>query len=381
MNILILSDSFKGSLTSAEAGECIRRGFAAVFPDAVCRVLSMADGGEGTVEALVAGVGGRYHTVPVHDPLGRPMEAQLALLSDGTAVIEMAAASGLALLREEERDPARTSTYGTGELIRAALDLGAKQLFIGIGGSATNDGGMGMARALGAEFFDKAGAALPEGGLALRELDRIDVCGLDPRLKSVPVAVACDVTNPLTGKNGASWVYGPQKGADEVMCAALDAALSNYGAHLHTLCGCDVAAQPGAGAAGGLGAGLIAFCGGELKPGIDEITRLLRLDEKVQWADLVLTGEGQIDRTSAMGKVLSGIGALGVKYGKPVTAFGGGIGEGADAVLDAGVTAYTSITGGPMALADAIERAPALLEAAAERAARLIQTGIILHRC
>jgi glycerate kinase len=375
MNILILSDSFKGSLPSAAAGECLRSGFARVFPNAVYRVLSMADGGEGTVEALVAGVGGRYVTANVSDPLGRPITAQFALLDDGTAVIEMAAASGLALLDAGERDPSITSTRGTGELIRVALDNGATRLFIGIGGSATNDGGTGMARALGARFLDAQGRELPEGGLALRDLASIDTTHLDARLAQTPVAVACDVTNPLCGANGASFVYGPQKGADPELCAALDAALSRYGA----LLGGDIANQSGAGAAGGLGAGLIAFCGGELKPGIDEITRLLQLDRHVRWADLVLTGEGQIDRTSAMGKVLSGVGALGKRYGKPVLAFGGGIGVGAEAVYDAGVSAYTAITSRPMTLGDAIADASELLTAAAERAARFVATGIILQ--
>ncbi len=379
MKILILSDSFKGSLSSAQAGACIARGFRAVFEEAEYRVMSMADGGEGTVEALVSGAGGQYHTVTVSDPLGRPISAQFAMLSDGTAVIEMAAASGLALLKPEERNPAVTSTYGTGELMRAALDLGAKRLFIGIGGSATNDGGAGMARALGVKFYDADGKQLPEGGLALRDLALIDIKGLDRRLFDVPVAVACDVTNPLCGKLGASWVYGPQKGADEALCAQLDAALTVYGSALGALCGSDIAAQPGAGAAGGLGAGLIAFCGGRLMPGIEEITRLLNLEEHVRWADLVITGEGRIDRTSAMGKVLSGIGALGKLYGKPVLAFGGSIGEGADAVLETGVTAYTAITDSPMTLEQAIENAPALLTAAAQRTARFLATGIILQ--
>lgn len=381
MNILIVPDSFKGSLSSAAAGACIARGFRAVFPDADCRVLPLADGGEGTVDALVSALGGEEHTRTVTGPDGRPVQARFAMLTDGTAVMEMAEASGLALLATEARDPAHTTTYGTGELIRAALDLGAKQILIGIGGSATNDGGAGMARALGVRFLDEAGGELPEGGLALAGLARIDASGLDARLSRTPVAVACDVTNPLCGENGASWLYGPQKGADTALCAALDAALSRYGAALARLCGRDIASIPGAGAAGGLGAGLIAFCGGALRPGIEEVMRLLRLDEQVAWADLVLTGEGQIDRTSAMGKVLSGVGALGLRYGKPVVAFGGGIGDGADDVLAAGITAYTAITSRPMALETAIADAPVLLEQAAQCAARMIQTGIILHWC
>lgn len=379
MNILILSDSFKGSLSSAQAGNCIAQGFRAVFEQAQIRVLPMADGGEGTAEALMAGVGGQYHTVTVLDPLKRPTPAQFAMLSDGTAVIEMASASGLVLLTQQERDPAVTTTYGTGELMRAALDLGAKRLFIGIGGSATNDGGAGMARALGVKFYDADGNELPEGGLALRDLALVDIKGLDRRLFDVPVAVACDVTNPLCGKLGASWVYGPQKGADEALCAQLDAALTVYGSALDALCGRQIADEPGAGAAGGLGAGLIAFCGGRLCSGAAEVARLLNLEEQVRWADLVITGEGRIDRTSAMGKVLCGVGALGRQYGKPVVAFGGSVGEGADAVLQQGVTAYTAITDSPMTLAHAIENAPALLTAAAERTARLLAVGSSLQ--
>lgn len=379
MNLLIAPDSFKGSLTSREAGEAIARGFARVFPDADLTVLPLADGGEGTVDALVAAVGGEILSADAPDPLLRMRKARFALLPDGTATLEMAEASGLALLRDTERDPAVTSTYGTGALLRAALGAGAKRIFLGIGGSATNDGGAGMARALGARFLDKDGRELPEGGLALRDLDKIDVSDLDPRLAHTPVLVACDVTNPLCGPLGASFVYGPQKGADAALCRALDAALSHYGRKLAELLGRDIADLPGAGAAGGLGAGLMAFCGGVLQPGFDEISRLVALEAKIQAADLVVTGEGRIDRTSAMGKVLSGVGASCKKYGRPAVAFGGGIGPGADDVLACGISAYCAIADGPMSAERAIADAAALLEAAAARQARFLKAGTILN--
>jgi glycerate 2-kinase len=236
-----------------------------------------------------------------------------------------------------------------------------------------------MARALGARFLGKNGQELPEGGLALRDLERIDVSNLDPRLENTPVLVACDVTNPLCGSLGASFVYGPQKGADDALCRALDSSLSHYGKKLAELLGRDIADLPGAGAAGGLGAGLMAFCGGVLQPGFDEISRLVALEAKIQAADLVVTGEGRIDRTSAMGKVLSGVGAACQKFGRPAVAFGGGIGPGADDVLDCGIAAYCAIADGPMTLERAIADAAALLEAASARQARFLKAGTILN--
>ena len=379
MNLLIAPDSFKGSLTSREAGEAIARGFARVFPDADLTVLPLADGGEGTVDALVSAVGGEILSADAPDPLLRPRKARFALLPDGTAALEMAEASGLALLADGERDPAVTSTFGTGALLRAALDSGAKRIFLGIGGSATNDGGAGMARALGARFLDRDGRELPEGGLALRDLDRIDVSKLDPRLAHTPVLVACDVTNPLCGELGASFVYGPQKGADAALCRALDAALSHYGKKLAELLGSDIAEKPGAGAAGGLGAGLMAFCGGILQPGFDEISRLVSLESRIREADLVVTGEGRIDRTSAMGKVLSGVGASCKRLGRPAVALCGSIGPGADDVLGCGIAAYCAIADGPMSSERAIADAAALLESASARQARFLKAGTILN--
>ena len=378
MNILIVPDSFKGSLSSAETGACIQKGFQAVFPHAQYTVLSMADGGEGTTRALLEGAGGKLFHKTVTGPMGKPVKASYAILDDGTAVIEMAAASGLDLTVDAERNPAYATTYGTGELMRAAIARGAKKLFIGIGGSATNDGGVGMAKALGAKFYDRNGEELSPGVLSLLELDRIDCSGLDPRLRDLHVTVACDVKNPLCGPNGASYVFGPQKGAGPELIRKLDQALSVYSKKLAETFHQDFASVPGAGAAGGMGAGLMAFCGGRLIPGIDEIMSILRLEERVREADLVITGEGRIDKTSVMGKVLSGIGRLGKACGTPVVAVGGSIGEGAEAVYDAGISAFLSSVNKPMEITEAIEHAPVLLQRAAQNMARFLKTGMEL---
>jgi glycerate kinase len=296
------------------------KGFARVFPSAGYSVLPIADGGEGTAHALVSGVGGSYFTETVPGPLGTPVEAQYAVLKNGAAVIEMAAASGLDLVPEEKRDPSVTTTYGTGQLIRAALDRGCRKIFIGIGGSATNDGGAGMAQALGARLLDQDGHDLSFGGGALFGLETIDVSALDPRLKDTEIVVFCDVKNPLCGPDGASAVYGPQKGADESMIRLLDSALLHYGEKLAGFSGRDVAQIPGSGAAGGLGAGLLAFCSAALRPGFEEIASMIGLEAEVAFCALVITGEGRIDATSANGKVLSGVGQLASKRRKPAIA-------------------------------------------------------------
>ena len=375
MRILIAPDSFKGSTSSLETAKCIRAGLTSVWPDCEARILPVADGGEGTVEALVAGTGGTYRKCMVADPLGRPVEARLGLLPDGTAVIEMAQASGLPLLSASERDPAVTSTYGTGQMILKALDLGCRRIIMGIGGSATNDGGAGMAAALGVKLLDKTGAPLAPGGAALAKLDSIDISGMDPRIRETEFLIASDVTNPLCGESGASAVYGPQKGADPQMVVELDAALSRYGEKLKALFGRDFASLPGAGAAGGLGAGLMAFCNGKLQPGIDIVFRMLSLERQVALADLVITGEGRVDATSASGKLLSGIGRLAIRYAKPVVAITGCIGPGWEKLLDMGITAVVPIADGPITLEESLAQAPRLITQAAIRIAQLIQAG------
>lgn len=375
MHILIVPDSFKGSLSSIEAAQCIDTGFRRVFSGCTSGLLPVADGGEGTVEALVAGAGGQIVTATVSDPLGRPVEAQFGLLEDGWAVIEMAQASGLPLLAPQERNPGRTSTYGTGQLIRAALDRGCRHMLIGIGGSATNDGGAGMAAALGVRFLDSGSALLPPGGLALANLAQIDLTQLDPRIRDTEFVVASDVTNPLCGSNGASAVYGPQKGASPQQVAALDEALAHYATLLATTCGLDVANLPGAGAAGGLGAGLMAFCSARLRPGIDVIFERLGLEAQIARADLILTGEGRVDATSANGKLLSGVGRLALRHRKPVIALTGSAGEGSQTLEALGIRAVVPIADGPISLEQSLADASRLITDAAERTARLLRIG------
>ena len=375
MHILIVPDSFKGSLSSTQVGERIRDGLRSVLSQASFRLLPVADGGEGTVEAVSAAAGGTAYSVQVAGPMGNPVFAQYAVLPDGTAVLEMAQASGLPLVPLPLRDPGRATTRGTGELISAALDQGCSRILIGIGGSATNDGGAGMARALGARFLDRNGQELAEGGGALEGLDRIDLSGLDPRLARAEFLVASDVTAPLCGPQGASLVFSPQKGASPQQAARLDRCLAHYGQVLEATFHRPLVNLPGAGAAGGLGAGLMAFCNAQLQPGIDIIFDLLHLEQEAAQADLIVTGEGRIDATSATGKLLSGVGRLARQYQKPAIAFAGAVAL-ADADLQAiGLQAAIPICDGPMALEDSLSQASALTFQAAQRTARLIRLG------
>ncbi|MGB3958921.1 MAG: glycerate kinase, partial [bacterium] len=283
MRIIIAPDSFKGSLTAAEVAASIERGVKRVLPQAETIPVPLADGGEGTVDALVSATGGRLVTKEVTGPLGERVKASYGLLGDGeTAVIEMAAASGLPLVPLEKRNPMLTTTYGTGELILAALDEGCRRIIIGIGGSATNDGGAGMAQALGVKLLDEEGLDIPYGAAGLARLDRIDISSLDRRLAQVEVLVACDVDNPLTGPRGAARVYGPQKGADPQMVEELDQILGRFAAIILRDLGKDVKDIPGAGAAGGLGAGLMAFLNGRLAPGVELVLAAVKLEERIQ---------------------------------------------------------------------------------------------------
>ncbi len=376
MRIIVAPDSFKGSLSALAAAEAIERGIRAVFPDAEVIKVPIADGGEGTVEALVAATGGRVEHRTVRGPLGEPVRAHWGVLGDGkTAVIEMAAASGLPLVPKERRDPRITTTWGTGELMKAALDAGLATLVIGIGGSATNDGGAGMARALGARFLDADGRDLPEGGAALARLARIDLAGLDPRLAGAGVLVACDVDNPLTGPRGASAVYGPQKGATPEMVRELDAALGNYARIAKAETGRDAADVPGAGAAGGLGAGLLFFTPARLRPGVEIVVETTGLSTKMKGADLVITGEGRTDFQTAMGKAPVGVARVAKPLGVPVVCLAGGLGDGADDVLERGIDALASVVPQAMALEECMARGAELLEAAAARLCRLLRVG------
>lgn len=361
--IVIAPDSFKGSLSSTEAAQAMARGVQRALPEAELVLLPLSDGGEGLVESLVTASGGELLEYEVTGPLGTPVTAQMGLMGGGrTAVIEMAQASGLVLVPEAERNPLVTTTFGTGELIAKALDLGCDHLIIGIGGSATNDGGMGMAQALGVRFYDADGELLGAGGGELARLDRIDCSRLDPRLADVRIEVACDVNNPLTGPQGASHVYGPQKGATPEMVEFLDAALARYDRILQRDLGQDVGRVPGAGAAGGLGAGLMAILGGKLVSGIELVLNVLDFEAKAGGADLVITGEGKFDGQSAYGKVPMGVARRSRALGVPCVVIAGTVLPSADILHGEGVAAYFSILNRPMTLQEAMEGAAELLE-------------------
>ncbi len=373
--VLIAPQAFKGSLDAVLVAAAIARGLRKVWADAIVDELPLADGGEGTVRTLVRATGGTLHTSAVHDPLGREIAAEWGTLGDGTtAVIEMAAASGLPLLREDERDPRVTSTRGTGELILEAAASGSHKIVIGIGGSATNDGGAGMARALGYRFLDQDGRDLPDGGAALARLHHLEG-QTDPRLVRPTVEVACDVRNPLLGTLGASAVYGPQKGATPAMVRELDLALARFADVVEGFVGRGIRDVPGAGAAGGLGAGLLAFLDARLRSGAEIVLEASRFDARVREADLVITGEGRVDAQSAYGKLTQAVTEAAQRANVPVMAIAGGTAAGYEALYAVGLDALELITDGPMPLAEAMAGAAGLVERAAERLARAIEVG------
>lgn len=381
MKIVVAPQAFKGSLDAPEVAEAIARGVKQVFPHALLAVLPVADGGEGTVRALVQASGGQTVTTRVLGPLRRPVNATWGLLGDGRrAVIEMAAASGLPLLRRDERDPLAASSVGTGELIKHALDHDVQELIIGIGGSATNDGGAGMAAALGARFLDEDGRTLPLGAEPLLRLARIDISGLDPRLAHVTVRVACDVNNPLTGPTGASQVYGPQKGATSETVELLDRALERFASVVRRDLGKAVSDVPGAGAAGGLGAGLIAFLNATLCPGVDIVFDAIRLDDQLQGAQLVITGEGRMDGQDLYGKAPMEVVKRAHKLGIPVIAVVGSTGRDYKVLFDHGLDAVIGTVNRPMALDRAVAEAPRLISDAAMRACRIVRVGMRIER-
>jgi glycerate kinase len=372
LKIVIAPDSFKGSLSATAAAEAAGRGVLRARPDAQTVIVPLADGGEGTVEALVRATGGRILPAVATDPLGKRIESFFGVLGDGeTAVVEMAAASGLPLVPEGERNPMNTTSYGTGELIRAALNAGCSKLILGLGGSATNDGGVGMVQALGGIFKDSAGRETGHGGRELSRICSIDLSRLDPRLAKTKIIAASDVQNPLTGKTGASYIFGPQKGATPKMAEELDAGLKNLAEAIRRNLGIDVENQPGAGAAGGMGAACMAFLGAELRSGIDILLDATAFKNKLQGAGLVITGEGRIDSQTLDGKTVSGVLRLAQNAGVPVIALCGGVGPGGYDLLESGVCAVLSIANRPMTLAEAQAGAEELLERAAEQAIRL----------
>jgi len=379
MKIVLAPQALKGSLDAAAVGQAMAEGARLALPDAEIAIIPVADGGEGTVRALVAATGGQLLHTQVTGPLGTPVAAEWGLLGAQTdapgvksAVIEMAAAAGLPLVPLGRRDPRVTTTRGVGELLRAALDAGCGRILIGIGGSATNDGGAGMAQALGARLLDADGNELPPGGAALAKLTHVDLSGMDARLGQTRVLVACDVTNPLTGPQGASSVYGPQKGATPEMVRELDAALAHYADILQRDLGVDVAETPGAGAAGGLGAGLLAFARAELVPGARLVFEALRFDERIAGADLIFTAEGRLDAQTAYGKAVSAVAAAGQRQGVPVVALAGAVAMDDAALRALGLAAALPLVDGPLTLEQSMARAADLTRDATLRAMRLI---------
>ena len=378
MKIVIAPDSYKESLSALEVAQAVEAGFRQVFPDADYVLVPVADGGEGTVDAMVAATGGRKETVTVSGPLGEPVEAFYGLTGEGdTAVIEMAAASGLALVPPDRRNPLLTNSRGTGELIRAALDAGARRFILGIGGSATNDGGAGMVQALGVRLLDLEGRELDGSGGDLARLERIDVSALDPRLAECRIEVACDVDNPLTGARGASAVFGPQKGATPEMVQVLDANLARLARIVGRDLGVAVDTVPGAGAAGGMGAAMLAFFGATLKPGIEIVIAAVDLDDHVRDADLVITGEGRIDFQTVHGKTPIGVARVAKRHGKPVIGIAGSLGAEVGVVHAHGIDAVFSVLGKPCTLDEALRDAAANVELTARNVAAVLRIGLV----
>jgi len=370
VKIIIAPDSFKESLSAAEAARAIAAGVCEACPQARIRCIPMADGGEGTVAAVLAATRGEWRYTNVHGALD-DLEAPAGLgadwgwlQGDGTepaAVIEMAAAAGLEQTPPESRDPLRASSYGVGELMRAALDAGARRIILGLGGSSCNDGGAGMLCALGVRLFDAAGRDLPPGGAALANLDRIDASNLDARLREVVIEVASDVDNPLTGPNGATYIFGPQKGATPAQLVALDAALAHFGELTTRMLGRDLRDAPGAGAAGGLGYAALAYLGARFRPGVAVVAELGGLADAMAGAVLAFTGEGRLDAQTLRGKTPAGVARIAQAAGVPLVALAGSLGEGYEQLYDYGLTAAFSLVDGPMALLQAKTQAARLL--------------------
>jgi len=371
--IVLAPDSFKESMTAKEVCEAMERGIKKANSNISCIHVPMADGGEGTMQSLVDATNGKVYSLEVVGPLGNKVEAQYGILGDGEiGILEMASASGIQLVHPEKRNPLLTTTYGTGQLIKACLDHGVKKLLIGIGGSATNDGGAGVIQALGGKLLDKQGDELGFGCEDLGKLNTIDLSNFDPRLKDVIVEVACDVSNPLCGENGASNVYGPQKGATREMVSILDDNLRHYADIIKKQFDKDVLEVPGAGAAGGLGAGLMAFLNGSLKKGIEMVIEYAGLEEKVKDADIVWTGEGSIDFQTQYGKTPLGVATIAKKHNKPVIALAGRVGEGIEILYESGIDSIFGITKGATSLEEALVKGQENIEKTAENIIRLM---------
>ncbi|WJD49821.1 glycerate 2-kinase [Enterobacter sp. PGRG2] len=378
MKIVIAPDSYKESLSASEVAQAIEKGFREIFPGAEYVCVPVADGGEGTVEAMIAATGGTAFVVPVTGPLGEVVDARWGISGDGqTAFIEMAAASGLALVPPALRNPLITTSRGTGELILHALEQGARHIIIGIGGSATNDGGAGMVQALGAKLCDANGTEIGNGGGSLMSLNSIDMTGLDPRLARCTLRVACDVTNPLLGDQGASRIFGPQKGASEACIIELDKNLAHYADVIKKSLHVDVKNVPGAGAAGGMGAALMAFLNAELRSGIEIVTDALNLEEHIHDCTLVVTGEGRIDSQTIHGKVPAGIASVAKKYHKPVIGIAGSLTADVGVVHDHGIDAVFSVLTTVCTLDEAFRGASDNIYRASRNIAATLQVGML----
>ncbi len=383
MRIIIAPDSFKGSLSALQVAQAMERGVRRVFPDAHCTLVPLADGGEGTARSMLDALGGRWVQRRVCGPHGRPVTARYGLLNEGwQAIIEMAQAAGLQWVEGKERNPRHTTTYGVGELIGSALDHGVQEIIIGIGGSATCDGGAGMAQALGARFYDRRGACMAAGlsGGQLRRVHRIDVSELDRRLRKCRLRAACDVDNVLVGRYGTARVFGPQKGLTEVGVARLDANLRHLAGLYRRDLKRDVARKPRGGAGGGLGAGLLAFTGARLQSGVDIVLKALELEKYMRRADLVITGEGRIDYQTAFGKTPAGVARLARKCRVPVVAIGGTLADDTAGMFGNKIDALESAVARDMTLEEALRHPKRYLKNAAERALRLIKVGQRLSR-
>lgn len=379
MKIVLAPDSFKGNLTSLQVATAFEKGIKRVLPNAICIKVPMADGGEGTVQSLVDATGGKFIRKKVKGPAGKPVSARYGILSDGkTAVIEMAEASGLPDVEgTKDKNPMRTTTYGTGQLMMDAINKGATHIILGLGGSATIDGGAGMAQALGVKFLDKKGNEIKElgaGGM-LNKIASIDMSGVEPKVKQAKVTVASDVENPLCGKKGAAYVFGPQKGATPAMVVKLDANLKHFASVIKKDLRKDVMKLKGAGAAGGLGAGLVAFTGAKLKSGVDIVVEATGLAKHLEGADLCITGEGRVDFQTAFGKTPSGVAKAARKQKVQTVAIGGGITDDARGVFEHGIDGLASACARDMSLEEAMSNSRLHLANAAERVIRLVLIG------
>lgn len=375
MKIVIAPDSFKGSLTSMQVIKSVKQSALKFFPGADIIEIPIADGGDGTVEAICYASGGSIIKTQARDPLGHLIDCTYGD-ANGRAIIGMSEISGLALLRDEERDPLKTSSHGTGDLIKQALDAGFRNIYLGIGGSATNDGGTGALQALGLKFLRSDGSEIERmcGG-ELGNVASIEDSNLDPRLKDASITIMCDVTNPLTGPNGATYIYGPQKGANNETLVYLEEGMQIFERILNKYAGRNVSLVPGAGAAGGIGCGLMCFTGAQLTSGIDAVLELVKFDELIKGTDLIITGEGRVDHQSACGKVVHGIANYAKKADVPVVVIAGSIGNGAEAVYPLGVNTLVALPENPTTLEDCLNNAEKLISKAADRVFSLIKIG------